>query len=567
MIFRNKLFLASPSEPRPRGVPRQLACLGSVLLLAACSGSDVAPGTEGFVKGFFGGVVGDEPRAVLEGRKILSSGGNAADAATTMYFTLSATLPSAASLGGGGTCIVYRPKLRSTIPQKIEALQFLNGRPAVVPASATRPSGVPGNPIGMFALHARYGYMPWRKVVSVGERLARFGAQVSRALLTDLKPVENALLQDAESRAIFKGTDGGPINEGDFLRQVDLANALSNIRANGPVDFYRGKFAALFVDRVQAAGGSLTLDDMRNYRPRWVDTVSMNVGGLLKADRAHFVPPPAAAGLVQGQMLQMLNSGGRFTGADEAEKNHALAEIALTAYAERSRWMTQNFQSKFTPESLLESSIIDTAMLNYSSSRHLSPKSFRPEPRPTPENPSATSFIVVDRFGMAVTCAFTMNNVFGTGRIAKDTGIMIAAIPNGGGRGPMSLGPMMIVNEKSNQFVLAGAASGGVTAPTSLAAVVARSYFASQFLATAIRAPRVHHSGAPDVTYHESSMPAGIISSLRQRGHRVSATPKIGLVNVAYCNGGLPRDPESCVLLNDPRGNGLSVNAVADLEK
>ena len=188
-------------------------------------------------------------------------------------------------------------------------------------------------------------------------------------------------------------------------------------------------------------------------------------------------------------------------------------------------------------------------------------------PRPSPENPSATSFVIVDRFGMAVTCAFTMNNVFGTGRIAKDTGIMIAAIPRGAGKGPMSLGPMMIVNEKSSQFILAAAGAGGVTVPTAVSSVVARTYLDGQNLNEAMRAPRVHHNGAPDITYHEPTLPQETITALRERGHRMTATPQIGLVNAAFCSGGLPRDPASCALMNDPRGKGLSVNALTELEE
>ena len=148
----------------------------------------------------------------------------------------------------------------------------------------------------MFALHARYGTMPWREVVSVGEHLARFGTQLSRALLTDLRSVENALLRCGKPKDFSGGRMAG-IKEGDFIRQPDLANALSNIRVNGPVDFYRGKFAALFVDRVQAAGGSLSLDDMRRYKPRWTKTISMPFGSFIARNTAHFAPPPAAAGL------------------------------------------------------------------------------------------------------------------------------------------------------------------------------------------------------------------------------------------------------------------------------
>jgi len=86
-------------------------------------------------------------------------------------------------------------------------------------------------------------------------------------------------------------------------------------------------------------------------------------------------------------------------------------------------------------------------------------------------------------------------------------------------------------------------------------------------LDAAMLAPRVHHSGAPDITYHEPALPQDTITALQKRGHRVAATPQIGLVNVAYCSGGLPRDPASCSLMNDPRGNGLAVNAPTQLEK
>ena len=163
------------------------------------------------------------------------------------------------------------------------------------------------------------------------------------------------------------------LKEGDFIRQPDLANAMSNLRVNGPVDFHRGKFAALFVERVRAAGGSLSLDDMRRYKPRWTETISMPFGSFFKRNTAHFVPPPAAAGLVQAQMLQMLKTDKLFASQNEVEKYHVIAEVGLAAFAERARWMRQDFESKFPPKSLLDRSVMETAMKNYSHDRHLSP--------------------------------------------------------------------------------------------------------------------------------------------------------------------------------------------------
>ena len=58
----------------------------------------------------FAAATADESRAAEIGRDILANGGNATDAAVAMYFALAVTLPSAASLGASGACIVHDDK-------------------------------------------------------------------------------------------------------------------------------------------------------------------------------------------------------------------------------------------------------------------------------------------------------------------------------------------------------------------------------------------------------------------------------------------------------------------------
>ena len=244
-------------------------------------------------------------------------------------------MPSSASLGGGGTCVVFDHKTGVT-----EALEFLARPPRHVDPKSSRPTAVPGNPRGFFALHAKYGVLRWERVVAPAENLARFGNQVSRAFAADLTAVEAALAREPESRRIFGNVDGsGLVGEGDFFRQVDLAAVLSRIRSQGPGDFYEGALAATLVEATREAGGTLTLEDLRAYAPRWRKTVTVETGNEI----VHFAPPPTAGGLVAAQMWAALARDDYADDDDDpAIRAHGLAEVFMRTYADRGRWMADD---------------------------------------------------------------------------------------------------------------------------------------------------------------------------------------------------------------------------------
>ena len=124
----------------------------------------------------------------------------------------------------------------------------------------------------------------------------------------------------------------------------------------------------------------------------------------------------------------------------------------------------------------------------------------------------------------------------------------------------MSLGPMLSVNPFTKQFFFAAGASGGVAAPTALINVAAHALLAEKPIDAAMRARRIHHGGAPDITYYEPGIPREEIMALTQRGHNVAATPTLGLVNAINCPGGMPRKPAECSVGADPRGNGIALS-------
>ena len=100
-------------------------------------------GQPGYVAGFLGGVAADEPRAVLAGREVLSSGGSAADAAVAVGLTLAVTLPSRAGLGGGGACLALSTNVKGPAGGVPEAIMFTPLAPAQPGSRADRPAAVP----------------------------------------------------------------------------------------------------------------------------------------------------------------------------------------------------------------------------------------------------------------------------------------------------------------------------------------------------------------------------------------------------------------------------------------
>ncbi|TVR83847.1 MAG: gamma-glutamyltransferase [Rhodospirillales bacterium] len=481
--------------------------------MAGCGGSDRQLGTVGFVEGFLGGVAADEPQAALIGRDVLSAGGNAADAVVAMYFASAVTLPSAASLGGGGVCLGFD---RSS--GEVAALEFLARSPAE--SGGDRPVAVPGNVRGFFAFHARFGRLRWSQLLAPAENLARFGAPVSRALAHDLGAVRAALEAEPSVRRMF----GVPVErrlvgEGDLLRQVELAAVVSRIRAEGGGAFYIGSIARQLVDGANAAGGRLSMDDLRRYAPEWRPTSRIPWGNRV----VHFAPSPPAGGAVAAAMWAHLHDRRGYAGADPAARLGAVAEAGLAART-------------------------TTGIGRANGADWL-------------ENPSAATFVAVDREGSAAVCAVTLNSLFGTGRAVPELGIMLAAAPGPGGRGATALGPMLVVNENVREFFFAGAAAGGAAAPSALIQVAADTLIAGERLSQALAASRVLGGPMPGVVHAEPGAAVAARSIVAAAGRRLASVPELGRVNAVACPDGLPPRPESCAAGHDPRGRGLATMA------
>ena len=483
------------------------------------------------IEGFVGGVSGDEPRSALVAQDVLASGGTAADAATAMALVMGVTYPAAASLGGGGSCLIS-----DAATQTVETLNFL-------PSAAVGGGviAVPGMVRGIAALHSRYGRMSWVELIAKAEELARKGHSVSRALADPMTAARPVILEDPGLSSIFMTASGGVLGEGSPLSQVPLSSVLAQLRVRGPGEFYFGKVAANLVNGSRDVGGALTMSDFRNYQPSWHETVSVKRGDLVY----HTSRGPMTGGIIAGQMWAMLKEGGRSAKMDAAQRAHLMAEVSLRAYAKRG-------SNAARPLSVFRAHAL---MTGYLPNRHAPLKSVtRPALRPEQGTRGSTAFVVVDREGSAVSCILTMCNPFGVGKADRVTGIVLSSAPKH--EDMEFLGPVIILN-KQGRLVLAAAAAGGPAAPAALAEG-ALSATQDGKLETALDAPRLFHPGNPDVLYVEPQTSSSVVTSLRRRGHALRAAQNLGRVNAIFCPGGLDTENTTCEYKADRRGFGLA---------
>jgi gamma-glutamyltranspeptidase/glutathione hydrolase len=362
------------------------------LILGGCGwlfGQPPPPeGQLGHVTGFLGAVVADEPRAALIGRQILSQGGNAADAAVAVGFSLAVTLPSRAGLGGGGACLSFASGKNSVNGGTPEAIVFTASAPSQLPGNADRPAALPLLARGMYLLHALYGTRDFGRLVSPAEELARLGTPASHALTEDLRLVSGPLFADPQARSTFS-VNGVPLAVGQTLQQPALGATLAEMRIEGVGNFYQGPLANRIAQASQVIGGPLSVADLRSALPQRAAPIVLPY----RNDNIAFLPPPADGGLAAAAAFLVLR-----------HDPQAVQQAQAQALAVATQWR----QVGGDPQALLSASLPAGNL---------------------PPLPASTTFLTLDQKGNAVACAVTMNNLFGTGRILPGIGFLLAASP------------------------------------------------------------------------------------------------------------------------------------------
>jgi gamma-glutamyltranspeptidase/glutathione hydrolase len=502
-------------------------------------------------------VASTERAASQIGVDVLKRGGNAVDAAVAVAFALAVLYPQAGNLGGGGFMMIRRNDgaataidYRETAPAAATREMFVGPDGQLIKGAESstlgyRASGIPGTVAGLAFALKKYGSgkLTWAELIEPARKLAVEGFPLSHRTANLLQDSQAILSPFAESDRIFL-RDGKFYREGEILRQPQLAATLVRLQEKGPREFYEGETARLIAEDMKRSGGLITAEDLRAYTPK----ERTPLRGSYRGYAIISMPAPSSGGLVLLEMLNILEGFELKTlHPFSAERYHLLVETMRRAYADRAEYMGDADFGPVPVAGLIDKAYAERQRSTINPERASTSAEIHGGKPAGPESKQTTHFTIVDPAGNAVANTYTLNGWFGSGVVAKGTGVllnnemddftskpgepnMFGAIqgePNAiapGKRPLSSMTPTFIVRPDGSLYFAIGS-PGGTTIPNTVLQVICNVIDHGMNLQEAIDAPRVHHQWVPDEIRDE---PRGLSRdthrALEARGHKFATT-------------------------------------------
>jgi gamma-glutamyltranspeptidase / glutathione hydrolase len=518
-------------------------------------------------------VTAGHPLATEVGRQVLEQGGNAIDAAVAVGFALTAVLPAAGNIGGGGF-IVYRDTsgavnaldYREAAPAAASRDMFVDsaGEPTERSITGHLSAGVPGSVAGLYEAWKRFGRLPWATLVAPAIALAE-GHTVDSSRSSSLAGDSDRLARFPASAAQFL-VDGRVPAPGAVLRQPDLARTLRLIADSGPDVFYRGQIADLIVAEMARGGGVITREDLATYRPKWREPIRVEYRGYA----VYSMPPSSSGGVTLAEILNILGGYDSLPPFGSTALLHLETEAMRRAFEDRNQWLGDPDFVRMPLDRLLSKSYAAELRAQIDPARATPTPPFQAGP---PGSTETTHYSIVDSDGNAASVTTTLNNSYGSAVTVTGAGFLLndemddfATAPGKpnlyglvqgevnavapGKRMLSAMTPTIVLDPEGRLFLVAGA-PGGPRIITAVYHAISNVIDHHMTLAQAIEAPRGHHQALPDTLMVErGGFSPAVLDSLRLMGHGVREWGYHAYVM------GIERGPRGWVGVADPRSGG-----------
>lgn len=493
-----------------------------------------------------GVVVCPQPRAADVGAAVLADGGTAFDAAIATAFAQMVADPFMCGLGGMGTLQFYKADtgehgmidFHNRAGSKVAPDMWEHNIRGVTEVSkyvvldglqneiGYTSIMTPGTVAGFYEAHRRLAGKPWSELLAPAVRMAREGLELPPFVVEFWTRKPQPGMPDAETRIsateacrnIFLHPEGRLFEEGEILRNPDLADTLERIAQGGAEEFYRGETGRRMADDLAANGAYVTEEDLTRYEVR-------NGPPLRGSYRGYAVttnPPPGGG----PTLLEMLHILERFElgKLDHGGAAHLdlVARAMSAGHVDREAWLGD-------PE------FSDVPLELLASKEHAGEWADKIRgglfPRVEGEVPPSctTHFSIYDELGNAVSCTHTLG--YGSGVVTPGLGFVynnsmslfdpVPGRPNsiapGKGRNT-AMAPTMLLNRDGRPFIIVGAPGSSVIISSVLQTILNIVDFGMSAV-EAVAAPRIHCEGG--ALHAEARVEGAVCGELEAMGHDV----------------------------------------------
>ncbi|XP_017785539.1 PREDICTED: gamma-glutamyltranspeptidase 1-like [Nicrophorus vespilloides] len=477
--------------------------------------------------------------------EILSEEGSAADAAIGALLCEGVTNPQSMGVGGGFLLTFYNGATKN-----VEVLNARESAPKAAskdmfggPASGDGDIGtgalsvaVPGELMGYWALHQRYGKMSWYDIFKPTIDLCEHGVTVTHYTARMIGHLRDEILASATIKDLMTNPQTGDLyKEGDLMLRPALAETLEMVAKHGPSVLYHGNLTEDFIYDIRDNGGIITVEDMKHYSASWLTPVSGVIG-----DFKVFSAPSPGSGRLLLTILEVMSK--KLSCKDDLFW-HRLVECWKFAFGLRSSMTGPCIGDKATNDSKQHDGAVvrDIIKKMKDCSIYPSPKDYFEHGKPAAPDHGTSHLAVLAPNGDAVSVTSTINLSFGSMFASESTGIILNnemidfSIPHhydfksskGDGnliapnRQPMSSMLPTIVLDKNRDLRLVIGSSGGFKIITSTSAVILQHLFMGVGLEEAVHNRRLHHQLRPMLVEYEEGFHDEVLHSLMSKGHKL----------------------------------------------
>ena len=496
------------------------------------------------------------------GAEILEIGGNAVDSAVAIAFALAVVNPSAGNLGGGGFLLYYNADEKKTYaldyreraPIDANENMFLDADGNVIKnlsLNSYLAAGIPGTVKGMFRIHELFESKSMDDLISPSVKLASEGFRLSDFQANNFNKYRKKFLNGSDSESIFINSDDKDFSAGDLFTQTDLAESLRLIKDKGQKVFYEGEIAEKIVSDFSDNGGLITSQDLQDYEVYFKEPIC----GDYKQYNVCSMPLPSSGGIAIIQMLNIIeNFDLKNYSHNSLDYIRLLTKIMSFAYADRSEYLGDEDFFDVPKEKLISKKYAAEISKKIKSGEKITVEPgiyFY-------EGDQTTHFSVIDFDGNVVSNTYTLNTAYGSGIVAKGTGILMnnemddfsikPGTPNAYGligseankieakKSPLSSMSPTIIFENSKPVLITGSQGGSMIINTVLQEILNVLEFDLK-LSESNKKNRIHYQWKPDVLFYEDldeKLIEILEKDLRLYQRNIGETQSIALENDEY---------------------------------